>query len=283
VRTQSVDTHPDVERVLITLLRQASKQKRFQTVQALTGNGIWANVHIWMQHVPGTCEQDAAVHYVASAYGNHLAQLVQEWLAQRDHWQLQPIDLLAVVKPILSVLASAGIPYYLGGSLASSLQGMQQLAQDIDLIVDLQGKKMSPIVAALKQSYAIDEQAALHNASVSLIHLDTLMKIDIIVSRRTPFDLAMARLIEMHQLDERYTAFPVASAVEMILWKLMRYQEDKMSRNDGMEDDAIWNDILGMLKVQGPLLNKPLLEQWAKMLAVGKVLERAFWDAGLSG
>lgn len=118
---------------------------------------------------------------------------------------------------------------------------------------------------------------------MSLIHLDTLIKVDIIVPRRTPFDLAMARLIEMHLLDERYRAFPVASAVEMILWKLKRYQEDKMSRKDGMEDDATWNDILGMLKVQGLLLNKPLLEQWAKTLAVGEVLEQAFWDAGLSG
>ncbi len=52
----------------------------------------------------------------------------------------------------------------------------------------------------------------------------------------------------------------------MILFKLHRYQRDKQLRTDGMRDDAEWNDILGMLKVQRPDLDLALLEEWAKAL-----------------
>jgi hypothetical protein len=289
MRTQSIDTHPDVERVLITLLRQASSQKRFQSVQALTRSGIWASVQSWLQHHPGASTQEAAVHYVASAYRDHLARLLQEQLVRQEYWQIQPIDLLAVLKPILCILTSAGIPYYLGGSLASSLHGMQQLAQDIDLVIhprslSLSYKKLwnETHVSALKECYVIDEEAVQRNESLSLLHLDTLMKVDVIVPQREAFDLAMAQHIEMHLFDEHHVAFPVACAVEMILWKLVRYYADKTTRQDGMEDDAGWNDILGMLKVQGPCLNTALLEQWAEKLEVGGILEQALLDAGVS-
>jgi hypothetical protein len=289
MRTQSIDTHPDVEGVLITLLRQASSQKRFQSVQALTRSGIWASVQSWLQHHPGASTQESAVHYAASAYGDHLARLLQERLVRQEHWQVQPIDLLAVLEPVLSLLTSAGIPCYLGGSLASSLHGMQQLAQDIDLVIHPQNLNLSyrklwneTRVLALKERYLVDEEAVQRNGSVSLLHLDTLMKVDVIVPQREAFDLTMAQYIEMHLLDEHRAAFPLASATEMILWKLARYHADKTTRQDGMEDDAGWNDILGMLKVQGPCLNMPLLEQWAEKLEVGGILEQALLDAGVS-
>lgn len=290
MRTQSIDTHPDVERVLITLLRQAPIQKRFQSVQALTRfAGIWANIHAMLQDHIKASMQEAAVHYVACAYGNHLAQLLQERLIEQEHWQVQQIDILAILKPILSVFTAAGIPYYLGGSLASSLHGMHQSAQDIDLVIHPQSlsnsyKKLWTLthIMSLKEHYAIDEEAVQRGTTVSLLHLDSLLKIDVIVPQREDFDLAMAQFIEMQLLDEHHAPFPVASATEMILWKLACYHADKITRHDGMEDDAGWNDVLGMLKVQGSPLNTQLLIQWAEKLEIGEVLEQAFFDAGVS-
>jgi hypothetical protein len=166
---------------------------------------------------------------------------------------------------------------------------MQQLAQDIDLVMhprnlNLSYKKLWNEIhmAVLKECYVIDEEAVQRNGSVSLLHLDTLMKVDMIVPQREAFDLAMAQYIEMRLFDEHHAAFPVASATEMILWKLARYHADKTTRQDGMEDDAGWNDILGMLKVQGPSLTMPLLEQWAEKLEVGGILKQALLDAGIN-
>ena len=48
-----------------------------------------------------------------------------------------------------------------------------------------------------------------------------------------------------------------------------------------MQDDAEWNDTLGMLKVQGPDLDLALLAEWAGKLEVREMWYRALVDAGL--
>jgi hypothetical protein len=45
--------------------------------------------------------------------------------------------------------------------------------------------------------------------------------------------------------------------------------------------DQQWNDILGVLKVQGTNLDMAYLQHWAANLNVTDLLERAFVDAGL--
>ena len=91
----------------------------------------------------------------------------------------------------------------------------------------------------------------------------------------------MRRFVALYTLDERYPPFRVASACEMLMFKLQRYQCDERSRSDGMRDDAAWNDIVGMLKVQGPDLDLVLLEPWAGTLDVTDTWRRALTDAGL--
>ena len=115
-----------------------------------------------------------------------------------------------------------------------------------------------------------------------MIHLDTLMKVDVILPRPSAFETAMRQLVAPSTLDERYPPVRVASAPEMLLVKLQRYQSDERSRSDGMRDDAQWNDIVGMLKVQGPALDLVLLEQWAEALEVAETWRRALVDAGLA-
>lgn len=43
-----------------------------------------------------------------------------------------------------------------------------------------------------------------------------------------------------------------------------------------------WNDILGVLKVQGVKLDLDYLKTWAKELNVSKLLERALKDVGIT-
>lgn len=42
-----------------------------------------------------------------------------------------------------------------------------------------------------------------------------------------------------------------------------------------------WTDVLGILKVQGELLDFDYLWQWAEMLGVANDLYQAFTEAGL--
>ena len=50
----------------------------------------------------------------------------------------------------------------------------------------------------------------------------------------------------------------------------------------GEVSDRQWNDILGVLKVQGTNLDMAYLQRWAVALKVSDLLERALVDAGLA-
>src|SRR5205823_7612347 len=127
------------------------------------------------------------------------------------------------LSPAVSVFHERGVPCYLGGSLASSLHGIQQMAQDVDLVVDLRRCPVSSLCAALTQHYLVDEQATRQamrrHTSFSLLHLNSLMKIDVVIPTFDAFDTAMRPLVREYFLDERYPPFRVASVYEMILFK----------------------------------------------------------------
>ena len=264
MKTQSIDTHPETERVLIELIRRAPESERFRLVQSLTQSALWSSFHAWRERHREASEREAAVQVVSTCYGTGLARWVQDALGRRESYQMQPIDLMAAILPAVRAFDRLGISSYLAGSIASSLHGMQQLAQDIDLVVELPVSFVASLLALLKPSYALDEdamrEAALGRTPCSLIHLDTLLKVDVIPPRPSPYETAMRQLVA---LDVRYPPVQVASVYEMLLFKLDRYQRDARSRSDGLRDDGEWNDILGMLKVQGPALDRALLERWA--------------------
>src|SRR5215467_289452 len=157
MRTQSVDTHPEAERVLIEMIRQAPMNKRFRLVQSLTQSAVWSSIHAWRERHQEVGEQEAAIHYVSCSYGTILARRVQAALEARQQWHLQPPDLVAAMLSALQVFDELNIPSYLGGSIASSVHGMQQMAQDIDLVVDLPEPMPPSLVALLQQGYILKE------------------------------------------------------------------------------------------------------------------------------
>ncbi len=282
---QSVDTQPEAERIMIDVIRKAPMSKRFRLVQSLTQSARWSSLRAWREQHPGADEQKAAIVYVSYSYRRTFAQLVQAALERRQGWYVQPTDLVSVILPALELFNELGAPCHLGGSVASSLHGMQQLAQDVDLVVDLPRYRLPSLPALLGQHYVLDEEearrAVRERAPFPLIHLNTLMKVDVVLPRPSAFETAMRHLVAPATLDERLPPVRVASAPEMILVKLRRYQRDERSRSDGMRDDAQWNDIVGMLKVQGPALDLGLLEQWVEALEVAETWRRALADAGL--
>ena len=286
MRTQSIDTHPEAERVMIELIREAPVSKRFRLVQSLTQSALWSSLQAWRERYREASEQEAAVQVVSTCYGADLARCVQEALERRESWHVQPIDLMAAMLPAVRAFDHLGVSSYLAGSIASSLHGMQQLAQDVDLVVNLPASSIAPLLTLLKPSFALDEdamrEAVLSRTPCSLIHLDTLLKVDVIQPRPSPFETAVRPLVAAYTLNERYSPVRVASACEMILFKLQRYQRDERSRSDGMRDDSEWNDVEGMLKVQGPDLDLALLERWANTLAGAETWRQALADAGIA-
>ncbi len=56
---------------------------------------------------------------------------------------------------------------------------------------------------------------------------------------------------------------------------------DKLLKTLSEVNDAEWNDVLGMLKVQGTTLDLAQLAYWTQILHAGHLLPQALEDAGL--
>jgi len=279
MRTQSPDTSPEAERTLIERIRQAPISKRFRLVQSLSQRMLSGR----------TSEQDIqteAIHAITCGYGQRIGRRVQAALAAQPQWQEQPVDLTATLFPVIQALRDGGISSYIGGSIASSMHGMQQSASDIDLV--LMGPRcnfpsVSAALAVLQDQYLVESEeiakGLYEGTSLPVIHVGTLMKIDLILPHTPSFDEAMQSKVVSLLIDDRYAPFPLASALEMVVWKLARYAKELASSSNGMINDAEWNDVLGMLKVQGAMLDIKQLRYWAQMLNAGHLLPLALDDA----
>jgi hypothetical protein len=191
-----------------------------------------------------------------------------------------PFTLFALV-PVVDAFEQLEIPYYIGGSVASLVYGMYRTTADADLIADLRIEHVQPLVRLLKDTYYIDadmiRDAIRYRSEFNVLHLETMFKVDVFIQKTRSFDQEVRRRIRQNKLktvgDTRL--FCLESPEDLILNKLEWY---KMG---GGVSDRQWNDILGVLKVQGALLDFVYLRKWAAALDVTELLNRALEDAGL--
>lgn len=188
-------------------------------------------------------------------------------------------DILAATTPVVEALEQLEVPYHIGGSVASSLNGIPRLTIDIDLVTNLKLEHVQPLVRLLEAEYYIDEDAVRdavkRRSSFNVIHLESILKIDVFVAKSRVFDQEEFRRVRLKTLEGSGRPFYVASPEGTILNKLEWY------RMGGEVSDRQWNDILGVLKVQGTNLDMAYLQRWAAALKVSDLLERALVDAGL--
>jgi hypothetical protein len=188
-------------------------------------------------------------------------------------------DILVAITPLVELLEELGVPYHIGGSVASSLYGLPRLTIDVDIVADIQQGHVRLLVDQLQTDYYIDEDmirdAIKHRSSFNLIHLNTMLKVDVYIPKSRPFDQEELRRVQQEVLLEGTRPLNVASPEGTILNKLEWY------RMGGEVSDRQWNDILGVLKVQDTHLDIAYLQRWAAYLKVVDLLERALVDAGL--
>lgn len=185
-------------------------------------------------------------------------------------------DVAAALAPIARTLKWLGVRYYVGGSLASSVRGLPRTSIDVDLAAELRPEHVTPLVAALAREFYVSEprarEAVAARRSFNVIHLATMMKVDIFVSRERPFEREMFDRLTPEFLDTEGTSVPhpVPRAEDVILLKLEWF------RAGGEVSDRQWGDVIGVIKVSGPTLDRPYLTRWAAELGVGDLLPRAF-------
>jgi len=189
--------------------------------------------------------------------------------------QNEPIEVTLVVTGVFEKL---GVPYLIGGSLASTLYGMVRTTQDSDIVAEMRLEHIQPFVSALEADFYVDQEmiadSIQRNSSFNIIHHDTMFKVDVFIPRPRPFlKSQLARARRQTFTFEKEVSAKFASPEDTILSKLEWY------RLGGEASDRQWRDILGVLKTKAGELDLEYLHQWAGELKVGDLLERALTQA----
>jgi hypothetical protein len=188
-------------------------------------------------------------------------------------------DLWPALLPVVESLEALGVPYHVGGSVASSFTGIARATQDADLVADLQPPHAAPFARFLEGKYYADPEriahGVRHRTSFNVIHLETMYKVDVFVSKDTPFARGnMERRVSL-EIPGLGRSLYLASPEDIVLHKLLWYADA------GGISDRQWYDIQGVLRLQGRKLDLGYLRSWADRLGVADLLDRAFREAGL--
>ena len=187
-------------------------------------------------------------------------------------------DLMAALRPVTDALDRLGVRYFIGGSVASSAHGIARASLDVDLVAELEPSHLQPLARQLASAYYMPEEhmrlAVADRRSFNLIHLATMFKIDVFVSKRRPFDrMAVERARpQVFGATDESPSLLVASPEDTVLAKLEWF------RRGGETSERQWGDVVGVLKVT-PDADRGYLRHWASELNVSDLLDRAFTEA----
>ena len=182
---------------------------------------------------------------------------------------------------VLEVLDQMEVAYLVGGSVASSIHGTSRPTMNLDLVVDLRLDQVTELARLLQPDfYAHAEmmrEAITRGRSFNWIHYGSSFKIDLFPLRQDAYSrtaFARRRFEHSRTFGPKSIECSVASPEDMVLRKLEWY------RTGGETSERQWNDLRGIVTVNGAILDVAYLKKWAVELKVGDLLERLLAHEG---
>ena len=172
---------------------------------------------------------------------------------------------LEILKLIADRLDAACVPYMVSGSIAMSYYAQPRMTRDIDIVVELTATDIDRVAALFSPDFYCDadmiREAVARQGMFNVIHSESVIKVDFIVRKNTPYrrtEFARRRHITV---DE--TALWLVAAEDLLLSKLAWA---KPSHSELQLDDV--RNLIASV----PDLDWPYIEQWAADLTVTDLL-----------
>jgi len=186
-------------------------------------------------------------------------------------------DIVRAVEPVVTALEALGVAYRIRGSVASSALGVPRATIDVDVVAELGDVHVDPLTRALEAAYYVDgdmiRDAVRRRSSFYVIHLDTMLKVDVFVKRAGSYYREVFTRGTRRSLEEGTREFELTTAEDIILRKLEWFRlGDEVSERQ-------WRDAIGVLRVQRASLDVAYLRKWAGEVGVAELLERALREA----
>ncbi len=186
-----------------------------------------------------------------------------------------PRDPVAVALIVAAAFEALGVPYVIGGSLASSVHGEPRATNDVDVVAALDARSGASLADRLAGDWYVSREAVAEAvsraASFNAIHLASAVKVDVFVAGNDAFEAERLRRRIAVPLGDG--ALYVDTAEHTILRKLEWYLRG------GETSERQWRDVMGILRLQQGRLDERRLAHWARHLGVTRLLRRAMREA----
>lgn len=190
------------------------------------------------------------------------------------------VDPIIGLLRVIEVLERLGVPYCVGGSIASSIYGIRRTTLDADIVADLKLEQVAAFAAGLDDEFYRDpdmmRDAIARRATFNVIHYATGFKVDIFIPKNRAFDQQqLQRRVERHLDQAPDRPIYLSSPEDIVLAKLEWY------RMGNEISDRQWQDVQSVLRSQQEQLDLSYLHRWAAELGLSDLLQRALGEAGV--
>ena len=180
-------------------------------------------------------------------------------------------ELFGVIDSAVAALRRHSIPYFITGSLASSVHGEFRATNDIDIVAELDPQRLGALFADLSATFVADldqaRGALARGESFNLIHSTTFLKIDIFPCV-SEFNHEATRRAVSIAIPGAHETLQVASVEDIILSKLWWF------RLGGETSEVQQRDVRRLVELNRERLDLPYLRRWSPQLKVVDLLER---------
>lgn len=266
-RPQSTDTSIEADRHLFALLSSRSNEQRWAMTVAHTQGGL----RMSLAGLQWRFSKLSAAEFARTA--------ATVWLG--DNWPAgfepkgDPMtwtqDSIGLAQRLHRIFESLGIQYYVTGGIASTTYGEPRFTIDLDLVINVSGEALYPLVAALEADgfyvSGVEDAVSGRMKILQITDQETIARADLVIAGTEPWDPVK------FQRRQLVNGISFASPEDVVLSKLRWGQRSQSEKQ--------WRDALGILKVQGAALDFEYMRQWATTLGVEEELARATGEAGL--
>jgi hypothetical protein len=189
-----------------------------------------------------------------------------------------PDDAWNEVRKAVRLLERMKIPYVLGGSLASSVQGAPRSTNDADIMVAPFAGREAEFARDYGEGYYVSVPSIVdanrRRSSFNVINTMIGFKVDFFVQKSRDYDASVMARRQARFVPEGATeATAVLSVEDSILTKLEWY------RLGGEVSERQWRDVIEMLEAQWQTVDGAYLSKWAKEIHVDDLVELALKEA----
>jgi hypothetical protein len=164
---------------------------------------------------------------------------------------------------LVDLLDTAGVPYMVAGSFASTYHGVPRTTHDIDLVVEPSFSSLKRLLALLPEdAYYVSQDAARdalrRRGQFNVIDLESGWKVDLIVRKEREFSRTEFERRARGQVQG--VEMFVASAEDTILTKLEWAKASESERQ--------LRDVAGVIAVAGDHLDGEYVDRWVERLGL---------------